>query len=299
MKTIFIIGYYGYGNTGDDAMLLGLNQILQDKGYESKHYCKGDGVLKTLFNILEAKYIVLGGGTHLRNWGTRRLRQSARVLSLGLVRLLGKKFYMINVGIDGVILTKLAKKSASCVTIRDKNSFDSSAAINFEPLERQKILGISLAPVYEAYYKDFASDMLLSGHLIKKVQEWLQNNDWKVRIFNFHEDDELINGHVAWLLTKHAEFLPYQSDIQLTMERISQCSAFIGMKYHACMFAYLTQTPLMVIESYPSCRQLANMIGVHATTKEQIIDNNFELKFDRAILPVKEARGLAYKGVCL
>lgn len=293
---LYIIGYYGYDNLGDEAMKLGLLEILKYKGYENIIcHSNGQGYFK---NFLWSDVIILGGGTHLRNWGHNWLYQSSRILLLGIVsKIFNKKFCMFNVGIDGEILESLAKNTSDIVTLREIETFDSSIVLKFDSLRKKKILGISLTPYYETFFDDCVKDKHLVQNLIYKVNKWLEDkSDWDVRFFSFNKLDEDLNEYASTLVNR-AEYIEYDNNVFNNLKIISECSAFIGMRYHSCQFAYKTDTPLLVINTYPSCQKFAKFVGVNLVNKEDILDNNFELSFKKASLDLNTAKSLAFKGV--
>lgn len=292
---IYILGYYGYGSLGDDAMRLGITEILRYKGYHNiRCHAKGKGYWA---NFLWADVVVIGGGTHLRNWGNGAIKQAIRIFGLGLLsKMCGKKFYMLNVGIDGDTLEFLGNCVADKLTIRDRDSFDSSIVIEYEAKPKKKILGVCLGEVVEPYYKNEGEDFKIATNIANKINEWLDKNpEWEVKFFNFNRDDEDINGY-ADSIVKRSEFR-YYSDVESTLNDVSECSAFIGMRYHSLVFAYKTNTPLMVINSYPSCTKFAEFAGVNSVDLEDVLSNKFELYFTLAKLTLNTAKSLAFKGV--
>lgn len=297
-NNIFVIGYYGYGNIGDDAMGQGLSQILKFKGYDKVHfYTKGQSLIK---DFVWADDVILGGGTHLRDWGKGWLKQSSRILFLGLMaKLLGKNFYMLNVGIESGWLKQLARCVSDIVTIRDEESFDSSVILDYEPKLKRKVLGVSLTPYYKLFYRDVDKDKKLVDNLMGKVNEWLQmHRDWQVVFFNFNRDDGELNLYASALVNK-SEFRLFKDNVVKNLEDISECSAFIGMRYHSNMFAYMTDMPMIIIDTYPSCSKLGSFIKANVLTKEKILSGNFELNFAKARLPLSTARSLAFGGIKL
>jgi polysaccharide pyruvyl transferase WcaK-like protein len=295
-NNIYVIGFYGYGNIGDEAMRLGLSDILKFKGYENiKWYSKGSSLLT---DFMWADDIILGGGTHLRNWGKHWIKQDTRIFALGIAaKLLGKNFHMLNVGIEGQWLRDLIEDVADTLTIRDEQSFDSSIVLEYKQQPKKKQLGISLTPVYKIYYDDYNKDKQLANNLMNKVNEWLKNNpEHEVVFFNFNKADETLNIYASGLL-KDSEFRLWQPDTIKLLEEIGECSHFIGMRYHSCQFAYKTSTPLVVINAYESCKKLASFIGVQSIDKEQILENYFELKFKKASLDISVAKSLAFGGI--
>jgi polysaccharide pyruvyl transferase WcaK-like protein len=298
LDKIYVIGYYGYRSLGDEAMKLGLDEILRHKGYQHiRYHKKGIGYIK---NFLWADAIVLGGGTHMRDWGTKWLSQSLRILALGLLsKAFLKRFYMLNVGIDGNCWLDLSKKVSNKVTLRDIQSFDSSIVVEYNQKPKKKILGVSLSPVFETYYKNKTLDEKLAIEIARKIRQLLDANpDWVVKFFNFNKVDEPINLYCSGQLSD-SEFRYYDDDVKVILSEVSECSAFIGMRYHSCQFAYKTQTPLLVINSYPSCGMFARLIGVKLVSLDDALRGRFNMEFRDAKLPINYAKSLAFKGVDL
>lgn len=151
MKPMFILGYYGFKNAGDDAMLYSLlrefHVLNKDWGYRvlSMNHtaipsevvqsveCVPLTIPKTIAALAKSSCIILGGGTHLYSYG-KRLKSfvvNARILMLGLsAKLLRKKFYMLSVGIGtfnswlNQLLAKWSCKLATHILVRDRASLE-------------------------------------------------------------------------------------------------------------------------------------------------------------------------------
>lgn len=297
---VFVVGYYGYGSTGDDAMLLGLLPML--RYYDVEHSRKGISAGDFIKQVLKADIVVLGGGTHLRNWGRGSFLQSMRIILFAcFVRLIGKRFCMVNVGIDGKGWEWLARKVSDTVTIRDKDSFDSSILLNHNLIPKKEILGISLVPVYKLYYGNSTMDKKMVVLLCCSISKWLKNHPrWIARFISFNGvdgDDDL--SRFAASLIPDAEFIPWQDDVQSTINAVGECGAFIGMRYHSCMFAYMMNVPLQIIRSYPSCANFAYHIGIPPVQLDNINLVDLPDKFVLGNLPQERARKLALDGIRL
>lgn len=308
---IFVFGYYGYKNTGDDAMKLAVVSELKNRGHEVVSYYKGDSLRKTLSNFLKAEIVAIGGGTHLRNWGKGWWFCSGRVLFLGIVsRLLGKRFNMINVGSGGKRLDFLASVISSKVTQRDTETMDSAVLLDFKPLPKEKILGINLQSMSSIYYDDYELDEKMLISVCKSVNEWKRSHpDWKVRFVSFNGNDYYPDDEICYrasLLVPGSYLYTYNPDVREVLSEMSSLSAFAGMRYHSLVFAYMTNTPFVAIYTYPRCKSFNTAvhngfepIDIDSITKgwlTSILSVLTRVK-NRNILPLADAKYLAWKGL--
>ncbi|HOF04629.1 MAG TPA: polysaccharide pyruvyl transferase family protein [Syntrophales bacterium] len=308
VKRLYIIGYYNYRNTGDDAIKIGLLHGINLRG-EGNHtfdlHAKGESWRTILRKICCADLVILGGGTHMRDWGRGRWKQCLRIVALGiLVRSLGKRFHMINIGIDGAKWEYISRRVANVVTVRDRDTFDSSVLIPYQARPREKALGVNLTPVHRLYFGRPDRDRMVLQNVVKALLEWkTRHREWSIRFYSFNGDpvlgDDEMNAQAA-ALVPDAEFFPWQPDVVTTIEAVSSCSAFTGMRYHSCVFAYITGTPSLIIETYPSCTGLAGFVGLPLVGMNEVLDGSFKLSFGKAAtLPVQEAKKLALEGIVL
>ncbi len=105
------------------------------------------------------------------------------------------------------------------------------------------------------------------------------------------------------------KLIPYNPDPRETLSKVANCFAFIGTKYHSCLFAYLSDLPLLIINYHPKCKALADEIKlppVAVITLEEILSGEFSnrIKFfientDSFIprLPIKNAMNTAEEGL--
>lgn len=312
---VFVFGYYGFKNTGDDAMEQALVNEIAGRCMGIIRYHEGDTLLSVLKHVIEADVVLVGGGTHLRNWGTKGIWHSARIILFGLVcRLLGKKFNMVNIGVDGKMLEWLAKKVANTVTIRDRQTADSALLLNFTPRPKEKLLGINLRPVNSTYYNNEQRDAELMVEVCKAVRKWQSiNPNWRVQFFSFNagkDTDEEICCHASQLIP-NSTLYHWQPGVYDTLSEISKCNLFIGMRYHSLVFAYMTGTPFIAIESYPRCHKFSKFIHnpIRSISMEDILNGKLYSLLSKAMemrnkavaswLSLDEARKLARKGIVI
>lgn len=309
---VFIFGYYGFKNTGDDAMGLAISKEIKKRFFEVISYHRGDGLWKTIKNFLWADTVVIGGGSHLRNWGKKWWYCSSRVLLLGILcRFLFKGFSMVDVGSGGKRLDWIAERIAHALTIRDKKYMDSALLLNFNPRPKKKILGINLQSMSSIYYDDYALDDRVMKSVCKSINEWkVTHPDWDVRFisFNAHNyfpDDEIC--FKASQLVEGSKVYSYNPDVIQVIEEMSELSAFAGMRYHSLVFAYMTNTPFVAIQTYPRCKNfnlainnLIEPIDFHGILEGKLTLALIQIchsKLDDYWLPLGKARQMAWRGI--
>jgi polysaccharide pyruvyl transferase WcaK-like protein len=335
--TIFIFGYYGWKNTGEDAMIYGLlrelhilyptatfailSQTAITVPQETKNLIKFvRPAPQTIFQeIMHSSIFIMGGGTHISDYGDRIVRlkiMSAIFIMLIWAKLFCKRIYLISIGVGplsttwGRFLSKQIYRLANFISVRDKLSYDilegmglkNKVTLSFDlaallqPLStddnslvkrrNRNILGISILPFFEMYHSDKEKDLLFVHEIAKGLNQWLKR-DSQSMIYLFVFKDKLKYNDVLFteMLQKQLEsservkLIPYNPDPVLILSQVAQCDAFIGMRYHSCVFAYLTNIPLLIINYFQKCQALAEDAGLakHAVVSlEEILNGEFE-----------------------
>ncbi|UCG55264.1 MAG: polysaccharide pyruvyl transferase family protein [Dehalococcoidia bacterium] len=362
----FIFGYYGWKNVGDDAMLYALLRELNTIDSEARY-----AVLSSIttvipsevknrvkfvrlsyfavgWEILRSSAFVLGGGTHLFDYGKKLmvLKIQLRIFILVLLsKLLRKKVYLLGNGLGpfptawGRFLSRLICHLADYISVRDEASyrflaswglktkaslaFDLSALIeNHEdsktnlPQGNKKILGISILPVFQVYNGSREKDSLLIGEFAKSINALLGEIPLlEVCLFVFkgksRDDDVEITKMLLDQLqpAKRVKLVQYDPDPRIMLAQVSSCTAFVGMRYHSCIFAYLLSIPMLIINYHPKCRDFAEDIGLpaHAVVSlGEVLDGQFQERLKNLIespkdfnptLAINQARQRAKEGV--
>jgi len=96
-----------------------------------------------------------------------------------------------------------------------------------------------------------------------------QNPEVQIRVFVMwaapgHQNDIQPSSEIVTILENHrpgrAKLIPYNSDPSITLDRIRECKAFIAMRYHAAVLAYLANCHLMVIPYHRKVKDFAKEI---------------------------------------
>ena len=301
--------------------------------------------------IMHSSIFILGGGTHFYDYGIKinRLKLQLKSFIVYLLgKLFCKRIYFLGIGVEPLstiwsrFLIKQTCRLADFISVRDESSYEilegmrlkNKVTLSFDlatllqPLATSnksldkkiniKILGISILPFFEIYHSDKEKDILFVHEIAKGLNQWLKR-DRKSLIYLFVfkgksiADDVLITEMLQKQLNpaERVKLIPYNPDPVETMSKVAQCHAFVGMRYHSCLFAYLTNTPLLVINYFQKCQALAEDIGLskHAVISlEEILNGKFEKYLKNmqehpddfvATLPIETAKQMAKTGLVL
>jgi len=274
-------------------------------------------ILKTLREISRCNVIlnVLGSSLYGYKGNKRYIRTLGWHMVIVLcARILRKLVYMVNIGIGPLpvwwsrIMTTVILKASHLITVRDMDSyylarrlgvrtdmlhlsFDLSVLI---PEAEQKhsrstqdginILGISILPYHSIYERDPTGDLHLVQEMAKALNRWLRENDSRrLKIFIFRglskEDDCSIAHCLAHLIRlPQVEVVPYNPDPNCTLAEVKKCDAFVSMKLHSAIFAYLAELPQLVVTYLPKCLSFAKEIGMQEIAMisiEEILQGKF------------------------
>ena len=332
-QRVFIFGYYGWQNTGDDAMLYVLLQelpgvfpeaefvvlsripaVIPTSAKDRVRFVK-PAAIPALGELLRSQVFVIGGGTHIHDYGQGI--QIAKILLrlliiVTLAKLSGNRVYLISNGVGpistiwGRMLTKAIFHRVDSITVRDSTSyqtlkrlgivkadkvslsFDLSARLtplpdnNIKESADKKILGVCVTPVFKLYYDDREKDLLIISEIARGLNQWLiAMPRLYVYLFVFKDGPRDSDVQITELLEKQLKpaarvrLIPYNPNPRQTLAQVARCSAFVGTKYHSCLFAYLSRVPLLIIDYHPKCRALADEIG---SPKPAIVSLNEILK---------------------
>ncbi len=359
-EKIFMFGYYGWKNTGDDAMIYALVQeffrenplsefvvVSEDslkipKETENSVRFIGNNPFVLLKEILSSSTVLWGGGTFMydhTNTG-RQFVNLTLILSLVVFsRLLQKQVYLLGIGVEplttriGKFLSKNICRLSGFVSVRDSTSlnilenlglnktrlsFDLCALLEPHKCQKtgNKILGMSILPFFSIYYNDPERDMLMVDEIAKALKKWiLADKKNIIYLFTFKgkskEDDVQITKILEEKLNQKNKvmLIPYKKDPLDSLALLSCCDVFVGMRYHSCVFAYLSNIPMIIINYFQKCGSLAEDTGLTSSaliSPDDILDGKFGGYLEnlmrkpgdfKAKLPTLEARSMAKEGL--
>jgi polysaccharide pyruvyl transferase WcaK-like protein len=123
------------------------------------------------------------------------------------------------------------------------------------------------------------------------------------------QDDVLITDLLRANLRPpgRVRLVPYNSDPREVLYHVGRCDAFIGMRYHSCVFAYLSRLPLLIINYFNKCQALGEDIKLPhdaLITPDEVLEGVLDEKLTElytrpnhfiAELPIDEAKRKAYE----
>lgn len=242
---IFIIGYYGWKNVGDDSMLyclvreiIKIDSIKKISILSQNHVAlplnkqvKFVFVKPSFYNLskemLSSSRILIGGGTHLTDYGDRAstFKRLLRIFILSIyAKILHKKIYLLENGIgpfsslSGSFIARATCFFMDSITVRDRASYSllrkwgySRVTLGFDPAvllnddiiqsnypmpeHTKQIVGVSVTPFFSIYYNHPEHDMRMINEIAKTLSEYLKRSDKsEIRLYVFHgesKDDDV------------------------------------------------------------------------------------------------------------
>lgn len=248
--------------------------------------------------IKSSSLFIIGGGTQFYDYGPgveRFLILFKLFLIVAFAKLFCQKVYFLGIGVErpkkvwSKFLIKYSYKMADFISVRDQNSikilnelqintkitlsFDLASLLELPSkklhLRNNKILGISIIPYFYINGKKSSDDSFVET-LAVSINSWMKKNlEWTVELFVFNDDDKYGDKQVTEKLKGYIEEQDrvnlnyYNSNFNEILTKIGECNAFIGMRYHSCLFASLLKVPLLVIDLFEKNESFINEVGLN------------------------------------
>lgn len=266
--------------------------------------------------IKNSSIFIMGGGTQIYDYGNKfeRLKVlSEMFILISWAKIFCKGIYFLNIGVEPFkttfrkFLSKKICQLADFISVRDKKSLDALKDIGIKDVKLsfdlavllsilnkpqetdENIVGISILPFYEIYHGKKYLDRLLVEKIANTLNEWLKEDSKnKIRLFVFkgesRSDDLKITQYLKTKIinSEKVEIVHYNPNPMKTLSMLNECDIFIGMRYHSCLFAYVTKTPLLIITYFQKCTALAEEIGlpkIAVLTIDKVLNGKFEEYF--------------------
>jgi len=252
----------------------------------------------TLRSLLRSDVWLFGGGGVLQDHTARSLDTLRHHLRLArLARLAGRKIALLGVGLGpletppGRALVARLLHLADFVTVRDSDSAALAAALGVshgitttadlaftflrelppappQPPRAARTIGISLLDLAYALGPSASSSSGFAPLSAALRRVLASHPGWRVKLFEFfgsetHGDARVLRDFASGLDRPgdDVEFCPYRSDSSAIFAEIAACDAFIGMRLHSCVLAYMASLPVLMLDYHPKCRGFAREVG--------------------------------------
>lgn len=232
---IFVLGYFGFGNVGDDSIGTATVQHLQQitEGADlsivsgNEEFDPGAGVRLIDFSLLaiiteiwHTDHLILTGGSHFHDEQSAFASLKVHIFYLILVLFAKTSSVSVHALGHGVgpfsrrfsrIIALLVLRLADTVTVRDPESLEIIQSLGIEAtltfdhaalLETKEAnssvnqLGVSVTPAFRKYYDEPERDEQLISNLASVLDDALEKGKWdEITVFAFHNGE--INGDVS------------------------------------------------------------------------------------------------------
>jgi polysaccharide pyruvyl transferase CsaB len=282
MKNILLRGYYGYKNSGDDALFYTIVKKITEFSNvkftilsKSSLYYPKDCTNLTFNNpswrnilkgIFKSDLLIFGGGSQIQDHGKMRLQLSLlkTYIIVVLMKLLNKKVIFLGVSI-GPLETKIGKKigklilsKADYIVIRDELSFEYLKKINFDNQKIKLIpdLAINLVESLNINKKKINNKKIILGINLMPFFSMVKNNREKEKKIL-----ETISSSINIIVKEHPDIeirmFSFQEDeevndyylLKIFQEMIERESSII--RYQS--------NPLILMEEISKCNRFIGM----------------------------------------
>lgn len=247
MKTL-LIGYYGHGNLGDDALeRLSREWVLK---------CDPDGeVTASKLDFFSADRVAFGGGGLFQNVTSFRSLMWYCAWAY-LAKLFGKPYGLLGQGIGPVsgrlsnLMLNKVLKYADFVTVRDEVSYRRVKKVS-DCVQGPDMTFFS--DVHEGYDSEGLVGLNLRPFRFLE-EEWMTTLQDVSNIFlSFSPDDNEYSGKLNSI-----DMSPYFVEGE---EMPQKLSGVISMRFHACVWAALNGVPFLALVYDEKVKLLADMLG--------------------------------------
>lgn len=299
-KQIFLLGYYGAGNLGDELIL---QNILSAVPKDFKVVVCGRGsqapVKLSLFNfpqifwkIKKSSHVVIGGGDIFQELTSPRSIQAASLISR-IAKFFKKKLILLGVSAGpvfsgaGMAAMKKIARWSDLIIVRDEASFDFFKKL--APANEKIILGADLSffsPVPAVAPKKFIRDFPEQKIIGLSLRDWFEekkekseklkllarlfgdamlNHEFKLVLLPFQfEKDKLVEEKFLEQMRHPEKCITY--DAPISIEKMWQIiwglDALIGTRFHSLVMAAQAVKPILSLGYAPKNEEFMKQLGL-------------------------------------
>lgn len=287
MKKIFICGYYGFDNLGDEAILKALIEGIRQQAPDAEVTVLSASRQKTeeeygvraisrndyralMHAMKNQDLIVFGGGSLLQDvTSSRSILYYLGLMFLGKMH--RKPIYMVAQGIGPIRrrhfrrMTKSMFRAARYISVRDRISL---AELESMGIARDRIV-LTTDPVWglpvEVQRKERSGEktpkVLLSlrpwGNPAAMEEKWVDlvnslqaDLQAQVELLSFHRSQD---APLAKRIAEKTgcEWMPHTDEVDTVLDRIEKADLLIGVRLHSLIFSALVGTPMIGISYDP------------------------------------------------
>ncbi|MFC7062980.1 polysaccharide pyruvyl transferase CsaB [Halobacillus seohaensis] len=296
MKVI-LSGYYGFHNTGDEAILYSLiqqlrahdasiditvlsNDVTHTRNTYQVQAVNRWNVKEVIQAIKQSDGLITGGGSLLQDvTGIKSIIYYTGVMRIA--KFLRRPVFVYSQGMGPITgriakkLTKVTLNKVDYLTVRDEESKQLLTEIGVKKeitVVPDSVMGLDYSPTTSSYTQNNNSIIMVS------VRDWPSQQPYKEKIAHaldrlvrpggyqivfipMHgENDAQCSEDIRSLMEESAEVLPHHLSIQEKIDTIANSKLLIGMRLHSLIFSAISTTPFIAISYDPKIDAFANLL---------------------------------------
>ncbi len=324
-KNYLISGYYGYKNSGDDALLASVVKDIYEINPENKiiilskkntsydfqnvKYVDRFSLFRVLKAIKKSDVIVMGGGSLLQDKTSNR----SLYYYLGIIHFSNfykKACYLYANGIgpiNGNFNQKITKKilnKVKAISLRDEESFE---FINSIGVNNPNIV-ITADSVFSLEY-EYTSNKEREKKVAFVIRDWQNSENYSKEIAKFADylndeynlkavfvplklnDDEKIANKIIKLMKNESEMIILDEEKKL-IDFFATCYFTVAMRYHAVIYSSLAGTIPIGLSYDKKVNSICKSLDTECINSEEISIDKL-IKASRSIIDNYDAKKLA------
>jgi len=291
MKNVFICGYYGFKNMGDEALLKSVatlfnevdpsitvealsynvkytEEVLGVKGFSRK------SLVKLVHKIWHVDCVVFGGGSLLQDVTSSK----SLLYYLGIIfiaKVFRKPVAIIANGFGPVNdernqrLVKWILNKVDAISVRDEGALEKMRAIG---IDREIVSSSDITFLMNGPIKPLSKKKKVMGISLRpwkfddlflkevaRFADQMVEQGYEVRFYPMKQpDDEQVSQEVMNRMEQECRLIRGAKDPDEILKHMQDCQIFVGMRLHSLIFATNLGIPSVAIEYDPKIASFSN-----------------------------------------